>query len=306
LFDLRAVMKEYFIVLEPCWAGYCDPSILMFAAGEREVLVQSPEPSDHSFIEELSRNLVAVPLGASDWVDKDLFEGAVADKRAKRYDLVMVGHWGRQKNHRELFRALARVERRPLSILLVGFPWAGRSSADIENEIEREGLNGVSFEIRESVPAIEVARYLSESKVFLLLAEKEGANKAVVEAMFSNVPAIVYEGFIGGAANKINTQTGILTSFAKLPIAIERMLSTYDSFTPRAWALANTGSRNATFKLNANLRSLAEARGERWTTDIVEKVNKPNLAYKDPNAVPPSWTGDISLNRYLRREHALD
>ena len=59
------------------------------------------------------------------------------------------------------------------------------------------------------------------------------------------------------------------------------MLDNYKSFSPREWALKNTGSKNATIKLNQFIRSIAENKGEKWTTDIVEKINIPNLAYKD-------------------------
>ena len=59
------------------------------------------------------------------------------------------------------------------------------------------------------------------------------------------------------------------------------MLDNYKKYSPREWALKHTGSKNATIKLNQFIRNIAEKKGEMWTSDIVEKINTPNLAYKD-------------------------
>lgn len=284
LFDLERVLADYYVVLEPCWAGYCDPGILMFVSTVNEVVVQCPEPADFAFIQQLGTNLVPSRLGASDWVDADLFAGEAS--ATKDYDLVMVANWGLRKNHRRLFAALPRVRRRPLSILLIGYAWEGRTAADVRREFAAHDLRDVHLELKERLTAADVAAHLRRSKVFLLLAEKEGSNKAIVEALFTGVPAIVYDGFVGGARTKINPQTGMLSSFRDLASSIDDMCERHLSFTPRAWALAHTGSRNATRLLNDQLRSIATAKGERWTTDIVEKVNRPNMAWASPDALP--------------------
>ncbi len=299
VFDLDKVTRDFYIVLEPCWSGYCDPSILMFLSSHHEVIVQSPDRADYEFIERLGSNLVPVSIGASDWVDSDLFAGG--DGHADRpYDLVMVANWGRHKNHRRLFEALKKVKRRPIRVLLIGFEWAGRTAEDVLREMQHCNLQGVHVDIREKIPASEVAKHLRRSKVFVLLSEKEGANKALVEALFCGVPAIVYEGFIGGATGKVNPQTGMLTSFTGLPAAIETMLDRHQEFTPRAWALSHSGSRNATEVLNRTLKGIAQAKGEPWTLDIVEKVNAPNLAYKAADAIPEHLRAGAIASAYLR------
>ena len=50
-------------------------------------------------------------------------------------------------------------------------------------------------------------------------------------------------------------------------------------FAPREWALAHIGYQRATAKLNDFIKSFAIAKGEPWTTDIVPKMNRPNLRY---------------------------
>lgn len=301
LFDLDKVMMDYYLVLEPCWAGYCDPSILMFISSKNEVLIQCPEETDFEFVRQLQNNLIPVTLGASDWVDPELFSGEQG-VIPKEYDLVMVANWARHKNHRRLFRALPYVKHRPLSLLLIGFDWGGRTEKDIIREMRRYDLQDIRIDIRENLPANEVAMYLNKSKIFLLLSEKEGSNKAIVEALFSDVPAIVYEKFIGGATSKINSQTGVLSSYDQLAGKIDYLIENFRKFTPRSWALEHTGSRNATKKLNDLLRSIAESKSENWSVDIVEKVNNPNLAYKVKNAIPSDQQANSIAKIYLRNQ----
>ena len=99
--------------------------------------------------------------------------------------------------------------------------------------------------------------------------------------MFTGLPAIVYDKTVGGARSRINPDTGTLTSEENLHKAIEYMLDNYQQFDSRSWALRNTGSTNSRHKLDMCIRKTAVERGERYTTAIVEKINAPNLAYKD-------------------------
>lgn len=299
LFDFQRITRDYYIVLEPCWAGYCDPSILMFLSNHPSIIVECPEESDYDFISSLKSNLIPIKLGSSDWIDADLFMPRQAEKK-KEFDLVMVANWGRHKNHRYLFRALSRLKHRTISVLLVGMDWAGRTEHDIRTEMAQYDLRHVHMEIKKGIPAREVAECLENSKVFLLLSEKEGSNRAIVEALFCDVPAILYENFIGGAKGKINEQTGVLSSFEDLHEKIDYMLDKYWQCSPRAWALKHTGSKNATRQLNNELKAIAEAKGEKWTVDIVEKVNNPNFSYKDKDSIPLELQARAIAKMYLR------
>lgn len=299
LFDLDRIMKDYYVVLEPCWAGYCDPSILMFISSANEVIVQCPEKSDFDFISGLKSNLIPIGLGSSDWIDSELFSPK-QECVAKEYDLVMVANWAKHKNHRKLFKALQSVKHRPVSLLLIGVDWGGRTDKDIVAEMKEYELSHVNLTIKKNIHAREVADCLEKSKAFLLLSEKEGSNRAIVEALFSDVPAILYENFIGGARGKINEQTGVLSSFEALHEKIDYMLDNYRKFTPRTWALTQTGSKNATRKLNSLLRSIAESKGEPWTVDIVEKVNNPNFSYKVKDSLPLDQQARAISRAYFR------
>lgn len=279
IFDLPRLLDRYLFVLEPCWAGYCDPSILMFLTPGHHVIVQCFTEEDHRFISSIGRPFIPVRLGPADWVDTDRF--ANVHTGDKTYDLVMVANWAAHKRHAELFRALSQIRDRKIRVLLIGFPWGSRTADDIRREAALAGNAAVEIDILEQVPQQKLARHLSQCKVFVFLSRKEGDNKALVESMFVGLPAIVFDKTIGGARARINPLTGILASDEELSGKILYMLDHYKEFSPRAWALKHSGSSMSTRVLSDVIRRLASEAGEKFTEDIQEKTNSPNLAYKD-------------------------
>ena len=281
LFDVRRLMERYIFVLEPCWAGYMDPAILMYIATGQPVIVQCFTDDDFSFIASIGPPLFPVRLGPADWVDAEVFRPNPGAR--KRYDLAMVANWGAHKRHRILFRALRDVSRRPLRVLLIGFPWAGRTMDDVRREAASIQSESVVLDFVEQLPQHELAARLTQCKAFVFLSRKEGDNKALVEAMFSDVPAIVYDKSIGGAVSRINPATGVLAADDELAEKIEYMLDHFEQFAPRAWAVANTGSSKATAVLNEIVRRVVVEAGGRYTLGLTEKTNSPNLSYKEPD-----------------------
>lgn len=303
IFDLKRLMERYQFVLEPCWAGYCDPAILFFLQPGNPVLVQAFTDEDYRFITEVGAPLVPIRLGPADWVNADMLR---PDKSMpKKYDVVMVANWAAHKRHRVLFKALSDIHDRKLNVLLIGFPWGGRSAEDIRREARVNNNSNITYEIVESIPQDIVAHYLNQSRVFVFLSKKEGDNKALVEAMFADVPAVVYEHTIGGATSRINPMTGLLTTEQDLSKTITRVLSRELEFSPRAWALEHTGSRVSTERLNNVLKGATLSSGSSWTRDIVEKVNAPNLAYKDL-AKRESFSQDLEFIRSCKLQAAYD
>ena len=279
MFDLRCLMDRYQFVLEPCWAGYCDPALLMFVAPGQPVVVQCFTEADHAFISRIGKPLFPVRLGPADWVDADVFD--VPPATSKQYDLVMVANWASHKRHALLFRALQDIRDRHIHVLLVGFPWASRTADDIRREAAASPSERVHLEIVESIPHAELAKLLHQCKVFVFLSKKEGDNKALVEAMFADVPAIVYDRTIGGAGSRVNEATGMFASEQELAAKIDLMLDHHDEFSPRRWALEHTGSAVATGILNDALHDAATSTSGVYAKSIVEKTNAPNLAYKN-------------------------
>ena len=301
IFDVPKLLERYTFVLEPCWAGYCDPSLLMFVAQAHPVLVQCFTKQDSDFIRQVGPPLVPLDLGPADWVDADLFKPE--RDRNKTHDLVMVANWAKHKRHSLLFRAIERVRGRDVSVLLIGFPLAGRVMADVKREAASIVNRGIRVDFLERIPARSVAGHVSGCRAFVFLSRKEGDNKALVEAMFADVPSIVYKHTVGGASRRINEATGMLVEDADLPAAIVSVLDDPHRFSPRAWALANTGSRIATRVVDDALRRAAFGQGQPYTTSIVEKTNAPNLAYRD-EADRARFAADYAFIHECRRMQA--
>lgn len=279
IFEMRRLMERYTFVLEPCWTGYCDPALLLFLSAHGPVIVQCFTEQDHEFVSRLGAPLVPVRLGPADWVDASVFD--IDTSRPRSTDLVMVANWGRHKRHAKLFEALSRIKDRDIRVLLVGFAWAGRTAADVKREAARWASPNIDIEFAENLSHAELAARLTDCKVFVFLTRKEGDNKALVEALFCGVPAIVYRETVGGASSRINDSTGILSSDEELTDKVVYMLDHYREFKPRQWALENTGSGVATRVLDDAIRNAVSGAGDLYSTGIVEKRNAPNLAYKD-------------------------
>jgi glycosyltransferase involved in cell wall biosynthesis len=301
LFRSDLLASEYNFVLEMSWAGSCDPSYLMFINPYNYVVVEAPDREDAAFLDSLGTNLKPIDIGPGDWVDRDDFQGISVTQR-RVYDVVMIANWGPQKNHHALFSALARVRDRELRVLLIGFPWQGRTKDDILRLWRSRGgeARGHRLEIAERIPHREVLGRLAQSKCSVLLSRKEGGNKAITEGFFMDVPAVVYDRIKGGARERINRHTGLLSSFRHLSDAIVYVLDHPAEFHPRQHVMDRFDSGATTLRLNEFLRALESSSGRPWTVDIAEKANKPNLCYKNP-ADRTRFTPDYERILHCRR-----
>lgn len=277
MFDLSQLAARYTFVLEPSWWGYQDPTFLLFLGSDLDVLVQSPWRKDWDFIEGLGSNLSGIRLGAGDWIDPSAFRPL--DRPTRTYDLVMVSAWSRVKRHDELFRALAELKHKglPLKAALIGYPWEW-TRTHIEDLMQRHGVSDCCT-VFEKIPQAEVGQIVADSRAYVLLSRREGANKALYEALFCNTPVIVYRHHRGVNTDHVTDEVGVLFERNRLAEAIRRILDGPQTFRPRAWALRNTGYSNSSRILNERLRERSLQRGLPWTTDIDEKKNAPNLRY---------------------------
>lgn len=281
MFDLDGVGSNYMLVHEPSWWGYSDLTFLLYLGSDLDVLVQSPWPTDYDFIQGLQTNLEPTRIGAGDWIDPRTFR---PQRRGHRtYDLVMVSAWSPVKRHRELFRMLAKLRREKnitLKTALIGYP-GGWTRGDIERMMDRYGVAD-SCTIYESIPHARVAEIVADSRAYLLLSRREGANRALYEALFCDTPVIVYRGHRGVNLDHITHDIGVNFEDGKLDQAVLRILETPERFKPREWALAHTGWDNATTKIEGELREMAARRGFPWTRGIAAKMMAPNLRYAEP------------------------
>ena len=225
---------------------------------------------------DVETGLMPVRFGAGDWIDPQFF---TPNDGEKAFDLVMVSSWNPFKRHVDLLRAMAQL--RDLHDLrvraaLIGYP-NGWGADQIRSLVAKYRLAD-QCEVFDSVPQTEVARIVSRSRLYILLSRREGANKAMYEAMFCDTPVLVDAAHLGINHEHILPETGAAFRRGRLPEAIRDTLS-IQSFAPRAWALKHTGFKRATAALDEFLRAKAERLRQPWTRGIVEKKNEPNLRY---------------------------
>jgi glycosyltransferase involved in cell wall biosynthesis len=280
-FDISKLLNKYFFILEPCWAGYYCTNILMwiFPKHLNQIFIQCYTEEDFEIISKYSPYLRPVRLGPADWVDIEKFKPI--KKKIKKYDLIMVANWAKGKGHLVLFKALKKIKDRRINVILIGYKWAGRSKEDILKEAKIINNPLINIDIEENLPHADVVDRLNNSKVFVFLSQKEGDNKALVEAIFTDVPVIVYDRTVGGAKFRVNDETGIFSSYDALDKNIIYMLDNYQKLNPRKWALKNSGSLNSTQILNDMIKKISKDNNEQYSSALVEKINSPNLAYKN-------------------------
>ena len=271
-YDVAALAKDYHLVLEPEWAGYCKSEILSYARiGTSPVVIECPEWLDFKFVTELGSNLTPVEYGCGSWVDFNVFHPIPGT--VKKYDCVMVCDWFNYKRHYALFRAMARVREHGLRAAL-----ASTAKGDVENLLNVARYYGVQDNItflQTNLPPDQVNVLYNESKVNLLLSYKEGANKTLFEGMFAGTPAVLIKNNVGVNKTYVNDETGRLIDERDLAATLVMFAREYERFSPRRWAMEHISCEKTTQKLNATMRTIALRQGEEWTEDLRVKVNDP-------------------------------
>ena len=298
LYEIERLVRDYMIVLEPSWWGYKDASFFLLAGSDSDVVVQSQAQPDYDFLAEHGFGMMPIRVGAGDWINPDLFQPSSEERR---FDVVMVSSWNPYKRHRDLFAALKTARSRhgrTLRTALIGYP-NGWTVDRIRHELDRFGIAD-QCEVLDSISQQQVAEIVSRSRVYVLLSRREGANKAMYEAMFCNTPVLVPRHHRGVNLEHLNRQTGMTFDPRNLTDTLIEAVDRSSEFSPREWAMRMTGYRNATRQLDEELRRVALSRGRTWKQSIEEKKNQPNLLYAheaDRLALDPAYE---RLAGYLR------
>lgn len=299
MFDIAALAARYAFVLEPSSWGYEDPGFFLYAGADMDVVVQAPWRRDCEFIAQLHSNLEPVRIGAGDWVDPAIFS---SDKpaRERRFDVVAVSSWSALKRHEDLFRAAAalKAQGRELTIALIGYPvdW----TQDRIRQLARKYGIEQQCTILEAVPQRVVAEVVGDSRLYVLMSRREGANRALYEALWCDTPVAVFDAHRGVNTDIIGEGVGTLYDAKGLDAAIARVLDHPERYHARAWAEAHTGYHNSTLALNEVLRRRALARGLPWTAGLAEKINAPDMLYTNPADVERFADEYDSLRPFLR------
>lgn len=305
LYDIERIARRYYIVLEPSWRGLCTADILSYSKFDFPVFVESVEPRDIAFMKGLNANFVTAPIAANWWVDHRVVKPDPAVRRD--LDVIMVAAWSPVKRHWRFFRALAELRRRghKLKVALVGYD-SGKTREGIEEEARVFGILD-QLEIHEGLSLPGVVKLLVRSKVHLLWSRKEGANRAVVEALFADVPIVLREGLsYGHHYPYVNPSTGRFASEDNLGDVLLDMTSRHGDFRPREWALANMSCQRATEILEDTIRPVALAGGEQWTSRLaVKTVHLEKQAYWDPEDLTRFADDYTYLRKAIREEFAM-
>jgi len=299
MFDLAALASRYAFLLEPSSWGYEDPGFFLYVGADMDVVVQSPWGRDYEFITHLGSNLHGVRIGAGDWVDPQIFSSNTP-AQDRRFDIVAVSAWSALKRHEDLFRAAAvlKAAGRELQIALIGYPvdWTQDKIRQLARKYGIEHL----CTIYEAVPQSVVADVVGDSRLYVLMSRREGANRALYEALWCDTPVTVFESHRGVNTDIVRGEVGTLYDADGLAAAIMRVLDDPDRYQARQWAERNTGFRNSTAALNVTLKQLSEARGLPWTEDIAEHISAPEMRYANPLDVERFAQEYESLVPFLR------
>jgi hypothetical protein len=279
IFDMGRLCKDYVIVIEPSASGYFDEDILQLLTLREPVIIEALEPVDYKFINDLGSNLIPVQIGANHWVDDRVFHPAKGT--GKVYDVIMVAIWAEVKRHYHLFEGLSKT-RRKARVALVGKPW-GKTLKDIKEEAAYYGvLHMIDF--FEDLSQDRVNELLNKSKCMLLLSKKEGFNKAIIEAMYADIPVFILEGHNYGFAYPfINKNTGGFINPKELDIFLQGIDDTLQNgaYSPRKWIETHVSAEASTGKLISMLYQLEKSYSIKINKELFVKINSPELDYYD-------------------------
>lgn len=304
IFNFDLLCQKYIIVFEPSFSGYFDKDILFLLNYKNPFIIQAPEPVDYEFIQTLNSNLYPVNIGANWWVDYNIFY-PIPNMR-KDFDLIVVSIWADFKRHFHLFEAMA-IAKTKLRIALVGKPWPRQ----IDEIKMLARLYGVESQISffENISQNELNLLYNRSKSFLLLSKKEGINKAIIEALFANLPIFLLEGFnYGYHYPYINSLTGSFIKRTDLPTFLIKLSQIIDKkkLAPHQWVKSNMTHEIATNRLCQVLQQIEIEREISINKKLAYKVNNPELDYFDSRVRQQLQPAYSSLKNYLAHRPAFD
>jgi hypothetical protein len=257
MYDLEKMRDDFRIIIFPSFCGYADPTYYNYIGRDLEVFVSSPFKRDSDFITSLGVNLVPTSICHGDTIEPF----SVASKGFK-FDICTCGYNDPYKNYSSLIRMLGRIEGNERLRIF----FAGIDADRIGRLCDRHGLRA-----RKEIGFLKAAQWrrrLATSRVFILNSVREGHPKILTEAFFANVPVMMNESAAGPNRDFINPQTGLLFNEGDFELKLKYMLKNRDRFSPRSWAVKNTGCFNAHRKLNRLLREAGVEKREPWSRDI--------------------------------------
>ncbi|WP_179959393.1 glycosyltransferase [Marinobacter changyiensis] len=296
-FDFNAISEKFHIVLEPSWAGYCLPQILVWASLRQPVIIQASGKQDFKFISGFSDNLYPIDIGSGNWVDDSHFK-VLEYYNQKKYDAVYVANYNSIKRHHVLFKGIELLKPKiDLKVALICSSHGGqRDLVALLIKYYRADKNVSLFE---DLSKVELNEILNQSKTNMLLSIKEGSNRSIFEGFFSGTPAILLNENVGVNREHVNSYTGMIVEERRLSDALENMYYNYNKFSPSIWAKQNISCEASTHKIVSLIRRIED--NEQWAnkSEIALKVNNPEATLKFPLTDPEIELSQV-LESYVR------
>jgi glycosyltransferase involved in cell wall biosynthesis len=279
--DLRQFAERYTLVLAPQWSPpHSIASYLFPRLYPDPIFCLISNPRDLEIFPRISNQYRMAPLYASNWFDPRKFEAVAAEE--KNIDILMVANFGKFKRHHAFFEALRELPR-AYRVVLVGQNERGRTKETVLREAEAFGVRD-RFEIRQDVPYEELQELIARARTSLVLSRREGSCVVVVESMFANTPAGVYEDAEMGSRVFINEHTGCLLRHDRLAAQLKDFVESAARYEPRKWMMENGADCVASSRtLNQILKQHALDSGGEWTEDIATLRWRPDPQYYDPS-----------------------
>ncbi len=273
LFDVEAISEKYHIVLEPSWAGLCEPGILAYTSLTSPVFVMTYEERDRHFIDRIDSNLVSVNVGPNWWVDYRKFD--MTTKKNRNIDIVIVAGWAEFKRHYFIFKAIRALKRQGhiYTIALAGYP-GDLALEDIKKMAKHMDIfDQISF--HEWITPDEVSELLQCAKVNILWSRFEGNNRAIIEGMFCDTPCIIREGHnYGDKYDYINNKTAEISNELNLAKTIKYVIDNHSFYSPREYVLKEHNCIKATEVLSEKISNIENNESLNTKSDLAVKVNE--------------------------------
>jgi len=273
LFDVDTISEKYHIVLEPSWAGLCEPGILAYTSLSASVFVMTYEERDRHFIDRIGSNLVSVNVGPNWWVDYRKFD--MTPQKKRNVDIVIVAGWAEFKRHYFIFKAIKALKKRGYiyTIALAGYP-GDLALEDIKKMTKYMGIfDQVSF--HEWISPDEVSELLQSAKVNILWSRFEGNNRAIIEGMFCDTPCIIREGHnYGDQYDYINCKTASIANESNLAETIKHVIDNQSSYSPREYVFKEHNCIKATEILEQKISFFEGCKLQKEKNSLAVKVNE--------------------------------
>jgi glycosyltransferase involved in cell wall biosynthesis len=294
--NCEKLQEHFHIVLEPSWAGYCLPEILAWTLYKEPIIIECSEIKDFEFVKKLNSNLIPVRFGSSDWVDHRLFN--YAKKTNPKYDVIYVSNYTSIKRNHIFLKAISQIQKKNYRAALVCNSWG--DDKDNVKVLSKFYKLDTKLDIYEALTQQELNNLLADSKVNLLLSLKEGSNRSIFEAFFTNTPGIVLAENLGVNKTYINKYTGRLISEGNLVETLLEFAESWGEYEPRKWAMANISTFKTKEKLDAVLEQVCKETGQPWSEGTFLKVNTPEATYFDAQRLKKLPTSTAVITNFLK------